>query len=129
MKKIILFMFVVINSLQIQAQLTNGNFTTEVDERLKNLNKAPITSNILIDRVFQVAGIPAFNQGTRIDTSSYVHFKQAWSELYRASYSKNFASISQFKQQLKNKNSYCKSTPSIRSRILQHNLKTPIFKN
>jgi hypothetical protein len=95
-------------SLKVQAQLTNGNFTDEVDYRLQNINKTPITSNILIDRVFPVAGIQAFNQGTRKDTSNVTHFKQAWSELYRASYSKNFASIETFKQQLKAK-SYAKN--------------------
>lgn len=108
MKKITFWVFILFATLQLQAQLTNGNFTTEVDERLKNLNKTPITSNILIDRVFQAAGIPAFNQGTRKDTSSYVHFKQAWSELNRASYAKNFATIEQFKQQIKN-NNYAKN--------------------
>jgi hypothetical protein len=103
MKKITFFVFLMIISLKMQAQLTNGNFTDEVDFRLKNISKTTITSNILIDRVFPVAAIQAFNQRTRIDTSSYKHFKQAWSELYRASYSKNFASIETFKQQLKTK--------------------------
>ncbi len=60
--------------------------------------------DLLIDRVFPIAGINSFNQGTRTDTSSFSHFKQAWSELYRASYIKNFASIHTFKKQLQNKN-------------------------
>jgi hypothetical protein len=108
MKKITLCILLMLISLKIQAQLTNGNFTSEVDARIKNLSKTSITSNILIDRVFPVAGIQAFNQGTRKDTANVTHFKQAWSELYRASYSKNFASIETFKQQLKAK-SYAKN--------------------
>ena len=112
MKKITLWLFVLFSIVQTNAQLTNGNFTAEVDERIKNLNKTPITSNILIDRVFPIAGIQVFNQNARKDTSSVGHFKQAWSELYRASYNKNFASITTFKQQLKNKN-YAKNVVPI----------------
>ena len=100
MKKITLCILLMILSLQVQAQLTSGNFTDEVDYRLQNISKTPITSNILIDRVVPVAGIQVFNQGSRIDTSSYSHFKQAWSELYRASYTKNFATLQQLKTQL-----------------------------
>ncbi len=97
-------MLLMIFSLKVQAQLTNGNFTDEVDYRLQNINKTSITSNILIDRVVPVAGIQVFNQGSRIDTSSYAHFKQAYSELYRASYSKNFVTLQQLKIQIHNKN-------------------------
>ena len=104
MKKITLCILLMILSLQVQAQLTSGNFTDEVDYRLQNISKTPITSNILIDRVVPVAGIQVFNQGSRIDTSSYSHFKQAWSELYRASYTKNFATLQQLKTQILNKN-------------------------
>ena len=104
MKKITLCMLLMILSLKVQAQLTSGNFTDEVDYRLQNVSKTPITSNILIDRVFPVAAIQVFNQGSRIDTSSYSHFKQAWSELYRASYTKNFATLQQLKTQIQNKN-------------------------
>ena len=104
MQKITIWLVVFFTSIQLYAQLNNGNFTAEVDERIKNLNKTSITSNILIDRVFPVAGIQTFNQGIRKDTSNVTHFKQAWSELYRASYSKNFSSIEAFKNQLKSKN-------------------------
>ncbi len=97
MKKIIFTLFVVGISLQINAQLTNGTYTQEIDERLKNLSKTPINSNILIDRVFPFANLQEFNQESRKDTSSFVHFKQAWSELYRASYIKNFNSLQQFR--------------------------------
>jgi hypothetical protein len=104
MKKITFCIILMIISLKVQAQLTNGNFTTEVDYRLQNISKNPITSNILIDRVFPVAAIQVFNQGVRIDTSSYSHFKQAWSELNRASYIQNFTTLDQLKTQIKNKN-------------------------
>ncbi|TYP96484.1 hypothetical protein C7447_10750 [Tenacibaculum adriaticum] len=112
MKKITFWVLTLIISMQVQAQLTNGNFTTEIDERIKNLDKTPITSNILVDRVFPVASLQIFNQNTQKDTSNVAHFKQAWSELYRASYIKNFATVENFKQQLKNKN-YAKNVVPI----------------
>jgi hypothetical protein len=89
MKKITLCILLMILSLQLKAQITDGTFTEEIDERIKNLNKSTITSNILINRVFSFAKINEFNQGVQIDTSSYTHFTQAWDELYRASYNKN----------------------------------------
>ncbi|MEE9407622.1 MAG: hypothetical protein V3V28_06055 [Polaribacter sp.] len=112
MKKTTFCILLMILSLKVQAQLTNGNFTDEVDFRLQNISKTPITSNILIDRVVPVAGIQVFNQDNRIDTSSYAHFKQAWSELYRASYTKNFATLQLLKTQIQNKN-YQKNEVSI----------------
>jgi hypothetical protein len=84
MKKITLCMLLMILSLQLKAQITNGTYTEEIDERIKNLNKSVITSNILINRVFSFAKINEFNQGVQIDTSSYTHFTQAWQELYDA---------------------------------------------
>ncbi|WP_445747796.1 lipase family alpha/beta hydrolase [Polaribacter sp.] len=104
MKKITFCIILLILSLKMQAQLTNGSFTDEVDFRLQNISKTPITSNILIDRVFPVAALQIFNQGSRIDTSSYTHFKQSWSELYRASYTKNFISLEELKTHIQNKN-------------------------
>ncbi|TXD67474.1 hypothetical protein [Polaribacter glomeratus] len=89
MKKITFCILLMILSLQLQAQITNGTYTEEIDERIKNLNKRTITSNILINRVFSFAKINEFNQGVQIDTSSYTHFTQAWDELYRAFYTKN----------------------------------------
>ncbi len=64
MKKIIFLIIVLLLTIRLQAQLTNGNFTAEIDERFKNLNKTAVTSNILIDRVFSMATIQTFNQGS-----------------------------------------------------------------
>ncbi|TXD67478.1 hypothetical protein [Polaribacter glomeratus] len=89
MKKFTFCILLMILSLQLQAQITNGTFTEEIDERIKNLSKSTITTNILINRIFSFAKINEFNQGVQIDTSSYTHFTQAWDELYRASYTKN----------------------------------------
>lgn len=90
--------------------ISNAQTTQHVvDSLFQYINKSPITSNIFIDRVFATSGIQEFNQGSSIDTSSFIHFKQTWSDLNRASYIQNFSTIEQFKSTLKNKN-YNKST-------------------
>ena len=103
MKKNALFIIFLFAVIIVRAQ-TNGAYTNQVDERLKHLNKSLITSNILIDRVFPDSRIQGFNQGNRSDISNSNHLKQAWSELYRASYIKNFSSIEDLESQVKSKN-------------------------
>ncbi len=100
MKKITFFLLISLMSYQVKSQ----NYTQEIDRVYQYLDKTPINSNILIDRVYSFAKLQDYNQNTQIDTSSYVHFKQAWDELYRASYVKNFSTVNQLKDQLFNKN-------------------------
>ena len=96
MKKITFFLLILLMSYQVRSQ----NYTQEIDRVYQYLDKTPISSNILIDRVYSFAKLQDFNQNTQIDTSSYVHFKQAWNELYTASYVKNFSTVNQLKDQL-----------------------------
>lgn len=104
MKKITFGLIVILFSLKLQAQDSGSElYTTEVDRKLKNIDKSSITSNILLDRTLSVSGILEFNQGSRRDTTSYEHFKQVWYELHQASYTKNFPSIEKFSNQLKTK--------------------------
>ena len=104
MKKITLYFLLLFVAIQTQAQSTLEKYTTEVDAKLQNINKSPITSNILLDRVISISSIVEFNQGTRQDTTSFTHFKQVWYELNRASYIKNIPTIEVFKDELLNKN-------------------------
>lgn len=99
-----------------------------VDSLFQYINKSPITSNIFIDRVFPTSGIQEFNQGSRIDTSSFIHFKQSWSDLNRASYVQTFKTIAQFKSDLKNKNYQDNVVPIgiINTEFHQSNLGTSI---
>jgi hypothetical protein len=97
MKKINTLLFVLL-ALQINGQ----TYTEEIDAVYEHLDKSDVSSNILIDRVFPIANIQEFNQGTRIDTSSYMHFKQAWLEFYTASYLKNFNSLDALKLKISN---------------------------
>ncbi|QTE22327.1 esterase/lipase family protein [Polaribacter cellanae] len=91
-------------TLEKKAQTTLENYTKEVDAKLQNIDKSPITSNILLDRVISVSSIVEFNQGARQDTTSFSHFKQVWYELNRASYVQNIPKIEVFNDELLNKN-------------------------
>lgn len=104
MKKITLCILLLFFAIQFQAQTTIDNYTLEVDTKLQNIDKSPITSNILLDRVISVSSIVEFNQGARQDTTSFTHFKQVWYELNRASYVQNIPTIEVFKDELLNKN-------------------------
>ncbi|PIX13907.1 MAG: hypothetical protein COZ74_04345 [Flavobacteriaceae bacterium CG_4_8_14_3_um_filter_31_8] len=99
-----------------------------VDSLFQYINKSPISSNIFIERVFSSSGITEFNQGVRIDTSSFIHFKQSWSDLNRASYTQTFKTIAQFKSDLKNKNYQDNVVPIgvINTEFHQSNLGTSI---
>jgi len=104
MKKITLYFLLLFVAIQTQAQSTLEKYTTEVDTKLQNIDKSPITSNILLDRVISVSSIVEFNQGVRQDTTSFSHFKQVWYELNRASYIQNIPTIEVFNDELLNKN-------------------------
>lgn len=103
MKKITTCILLLFVAIQFQAQSTLENYTTAVDTKLQNIDKSPITSNILLDRVISVSSIVEFNQGTRKDTTSFTHFKQVWYELNRASYIQNIPTIEVFNDELLNK--------------------------
>tara|TARA_R110001606_G_scaffold179585_1_gene326276 strand:- start:2325 stop:3284 length:960 start_codon:yes stop_codon:yes gene_type:complete len=104
MKKITICILILFFAIQFKAQTTLEKYTTAVDTKLQNIDKSPITSNILLDRVISVSSIVEFNQGTRQDTTSFTHFKQVWYELNRASYTQNIPTIEVFKDELLNKN-------------------------
>lgn len=101
--KLIVFTMILVLAQTLQAQLVN-TYTTEMDAMFLHLDKTPITTGILIDRIFPAANLQEFNQGTRIDTTSCTHFNQAWSELYRAAYAPSFNDLEQLRLSLKEKN-------------------------
>jgi hypothetical protein len=109
MKKITFFLLFIIVALKLQAQATIALYQNEVDTKLQNIDKTPITSNILLDRVISISSITDFNQQSRQDTTHFQHFKQVWYELYNASYTKNFVTLEEVKDELYNKN-YARNT-------------------
>ena len=60
-------------------------YTQIVDSALFPVNKTQITTGVLYDRVFPIAGLHAFKS---TDTSFFWHFYQAYNELFNATYNK-----------------------------------------
>ncbi|MEP6583514.1 MAG: T9SS type A sorting domain-containing protein [Ginsengibacter sp.] len=87
MKKLFLMFLLACAIQSTNAQVYDTTtFQGKADYYLQYVDKAQIPTQILYDRVFPIARLDAFNQGTS-DTSSYGIFMQALSELRNASYS------------------------------------------
>lgn len=72
------------------------DITPEIDTKLQLLDKNYITTDILYDRVFPLANLVEFNQGSN-DTSHVNHFYQTYGELQRADYNNRWVPIQTFK--------------------------------
>ena len=80
MRKLYLFVLFLGTSVSVLAQ---SQYQQATDNTFANLDKSGISSGILYDRVFPGADLQNFNATT---ASSPVHYVQARSELYNASY-------------------------------------------
>ena len=79
-----LFFGLFLNSKNASNQQNSSPFTHMVDSLLKYVNKRPVTSGILYDRVAPFARLDAFRPSK--DTTGFQHFRQAYSELYMSHY-------------------------------------------
>lgn len=71
---------------QVTSNSSSGDYTANMDNILTNVDKSPITTGILYDRVMSFADLDLLKEDGLVTTSNYQHFMQSWSELYRASY-------------------------------------------
>lgn len=97
---VILLAFGFLTFAQITIDGTTGDYTTNVDNILTYVDKSPITTGILYDRVMSFADLDILKEDGNITNSNYQHFMQSWSELYRASYSPSFLSLENLKSNL-----------------------------
>ncbi|MCC6286544.1 MAG: Ig-like domain-containing protein [Chitinophagaceae bacterium] len=86
MKKIYLALSCMIMYCSILDAQSNYSYTQIVDSALFPVSKTQITTGVLYDRAFPIAGLHVFKS---TDTSFFWHFYQAYSELYNATYNKN----------------------------------------
>ncbi len=77
-------------------------YTQTIDSLLLNINKQPITTGILYDRVATFAGLNDLKVNGKITTSSYDNYIQSWSELYRSAYNPTFMNLSILKTAISN---------------------------
>jgi hypothetical protein len=64
---------------------TGQNQEKTLDDALVTVNQASVTSGIIYERVVQFANLYNFNREPDFDTADYTYFKQALSEMHRAS--------------------------------------------
>lgn len=86
---------------QVTSTGTTGNYTQNIDAALTYVNKTPIATGILYDRVMSFADLDILKEDGNITTSNYQHFIQSWGELYRASYNPTFVDIENLKANIK----------------------------
>lgn len=63
-----------------------------LDDALQNVDQSTVTSGIIYERVAQFANLYNFNRHDSLNTADYAYFKQALSEMYRASNEQLFVS-------------------------------------
>lgn len=107
MKKLIIPMLWLIccfNILPLYSQVTytglDKDYTQRMDEILINVNKTPITTGILYDRIMSFSNLNWLKQNGAVTNSNYQHFIQSWSELYRSSYNPTFSSLETLKSNI-----------------------------
>lgn len=101
----ILFPFLLAINILSFGQITttgSGDYTENIDNILSNLDKSPVTTGILYDRVMSFADLDLLREDGYITTSNYQHFLQSWSELYRASYNPTGLNLEQLKANSQN---------------------------
>ena len=84
--KVLLLVLIIATTNLLKAQKFSS-FTHDADSVFQNLNKKPVTTGILYDRVYPYAMLHVFNTAY-FDTSNLQHFRQAYYELYNAKYNK-----------------------------------------
>lgn len=87
---------------QVTSNSSAGNYTENMDNILTNVDKSPITTGILYDRILSFADLDLLKEDGVITTSNSQHFMQSWSELYRSSYNPTSLSLEQLKANLQN---------------------------
>jgi hypothetical protein len=60
------------------------DYTQSMDSLLTYVNKQPIATGILYDRVMPFASLSSLLYNNTVTNSNFQHFIQSWSQLYRA---------------------------------------------
>ena len=96
-----LWLFCCFSSLSFYGQTTftglDKDYTQNMDVLLTNVNKTPITTGILYDRIMSFSDLDWLKVNGAVTNSNYKHFIQSWSELYRSAYNPTFSSLETLK--------------------------------
>ena len=73
------------------------DYTQSMDSIMTYVNKTPITTGILYDRIMSFSSLNMLKENAIVTKSNYQNFIQSWSELYRSSYTPTFPSLETLK--------------------------------
>lgn len=89
-------MWVVLFAIAAHAQSISADETISLDQQLSNIPQSSVTSGIIYERVISAANLYNFNKVSTFNTANFPYFKQAFSEMRRASNHTKFISIEAF---------------------------------
>lgn len=97
MKKFNYFLWAMLFFTITHAQTIPAGENISLDQQLSNISKASVTSGIIYERVISSANLYNFNKVSTFNTANFPYFKQAFSEMRRASNNTKFTSLDAFK--------------------------------
>ncbi|WP_187477502.1 esterase/lipase family protein [Amniculibacterium sp. G2-70] len=101
---LMLWLILCLSNPSLYAQVTytglGKDYTQRMDEILANVNKTPVTTGILYDRVMSFSDLDWLKENASITNSNYLHFIQSWSEIHRASYNPVFPNLESLKSNI-----------------------------
>ncbi len=97
MKNLHSFLWVLLLSIASNAQTVPAGENISLDQQLTNINQTSVSSGIIYERVISTANLYNFNKVHTFNTANFPYFKQALSEMHRASNDTKFISLDAFK--------------------------------
>lgn len=88
--------------MAINAQNLPSGEDISLDQQLSNINQSSVTSGIIYERVIPAANLYNFNTVSTFNTANYSYFKQALSEMHRASNGTKFTALANLKNTVAN---------------------------
>lgn len=89
-------MWVVLFAIATHAQTISADETISLDQQLSNIPQSSVTSGIIYERVISASNLYNFNKVSTFNTANFPYFKQAFSEMRRASNHTKFISLQAF---------------------------------
>lgn len=94
---VVIFTFSVSANSQTTFTGLKKDYTQSMDSIMTYVNKTPITTGILYDRVMSFSSLNMLKENAIVTKSNYKNFIQSWSELYRSAYTPTFSSLETLK--------------------------------
>lgn len=97
MKKFNSIALILLFSIVVQSQTVPAGENISLDQQLSNIPQTSVSSGIIYERVISSANLYNFNKVNTFNTANFPYFKQALSEMRRASNDTKFITLDAFK--------------------------------